>query len=444
MRIVVLTQNFPPEVGAKSARLYKMTNRLAERGHRVTVITAMPNYPTGRTFDGYRGKIRSEDEADGVRIIRTWILPSKSPKALPRFMSYTSFAMSSLILGAWGLGRQDIVLFDTPPLSLVPTGLAIGRITGARVIMNVSDIWPDVAIRLGEPVSRVPMWALRRLERLGYEKSDVVAATTDTARQQIVRQFPQVRTTVISNGADLRMFSPSLRTQEVRDSFGVGPEDFLVGYFGLHGLFQGLEVVVEAAEKLCDHREDHFPHGRRRPLQGDALIDLAERKRLDNLRFLGLLPWQRIPSILASCDAGLVPLAAEFPGTTPSKVYETLASGVPVVISKGCESADLIEHENAGRTFRPGDSNELADALIELDANGDELAQIRKNCRKLAERFDYDRIALEIEAILTAVARRRSDPRIRPLTLTRPRTSPDPGPPYRCPTLPPGPPARTR
>ena len=135
----------------------------------------------------------------------------------------------------------------------------------------------------------------------------------------------------------------------------------------------------------------------------DDLIALARQKRLDNIRFLGLLPWQRIPAILASCDAGLVPLAAEFPGTTPSKVYETLASGVPVVISKGCESADLIERENAGRTFRPGDSGELAGALIDLHADPGELARIRASCRSLAERFDYDRIALEIEAILTAV-----------------------------------------
>ena len=269
--------------------------------------------------------------------------------------------------------------------------------------MNVSDIWPDVAVRLGDPIGRVPMWVLRRLERLGYEKSDVVAATTDTARQQIVRQFPQVRTTVISNGADLRMFSPSLRGQDVRESFGVEPGDFLVGYFGLHGLFQGLEVVVEAAEKLRDSPHITFLMVGDGPCRDD-LIALAQRKRLDNLRFLGLLPWQRIPSILASCDAGLVPLAAEFPGTTPSKVYETLASGVPVVVSRGCEGAEIIERECAGRTFRPGDSNELADALIDLQADSDELARIRKNCRKLAEKFDYDRIAVEIEAILTAVA----------------------------------------
>ena len=214
MRIVVLTQNFPPEVGAKSARLYKMTSRLAENGHQVTVITAMPNYPTGRVFDGYRGKMRSDELENGVRVVRTCILPSKSSNSMPRFIGYASFAMSSLILGPWRLGRQDIVLFDTPPLPLVLTGLALGRITRARVIMNVSDIWPDVAIRLGDPVGRFPMWALRRLERLGYRNSDVVAATTDTARQQIISRFPDIRAVVIGNGADLRMFNPSLRSQE--------------------------------------------------------------------------------------------------------------------------------------------------------------------------------------------------------------------------------------
>ena len=403
MRIVVLTQNFPPEVGAKSARLYKMTSRLAENGHQVTVITAMPNYPTGRVFDGYRGKMRSDELENGVRVVRTCILPSKSSNSMPRFIGYASFAMSSLILGPWRLGRQDIVLFDTPPLPLVLTGLALGRITRARVIMNVSDIWPDVAIRLGGPVGRFPMWALRRLERLGYRNSDVVAATTDTARQQIISRFPDIRAVVIGNGADLRMFNPSLRSQQIRDSFDVGPGDFMVGYFGLHGLFQGLEVVVEAAEKLRNRPDITFLMAGDGPCRDD-LIALAKRKRLDNIRFLGLLPWDRIPSILASCDAGLVPLAAQLPGTTPSKVYETLASGVPVVVSKGCESADLVEREHAGRTFQPGDSDELAHALIDLKADSDRLAQIRKSCRRLAGRFDYDRIALENEAILTAVA----------------------------------------
>ena len=402
MRIVVLTQNFPPEVGATSARLHRMTKRLVEKGHRVTVITGMPNYPTGRVFDGYRGKIREESDVDGIRVIRTWLYPSKSSRSLLRFLSYASFTLSSLLLGTWSLRHQDIVLFDTPPLPLVPTGLAIGRITGARVVMNVSDIWPEMAMQLGYPMGRTSLWALKRLERLGYEKSDVVATTTGAARERISQRFPEVRATVISNGADLRMFDPSHRSEESREALGAGPQDFLVGYFGLHGLFQGLDVVVEVAEKLRDRQTIKFVMVGDGPCR-EALINLAERKGLDNLRFIDLVDQEQIPSFLASCDASLVPLAAEFPSTIPSKVYETLASGVPVVISKGCEGARLVEEGNAGRTFRPGDSDELAEALIELEDDRDELAQVRRYCRDLAERFDYDRIAVETEAILQAV-----------------------------------------
>lgn len=403
MNIVVLTQNFPPEVGATAVRLQRMTKSLAERGHHVTVITAMPNYPTGRVFDGYRGKVRSVEETDGVRVVRTWSFPSKSSNSLLRLISYASFALSSLLLGTRGLRRQDIVLFDTPPLPLVPTGLVLGRVTGGRVVMNVSDIWPEMAMQLGQPVGRLSMWALKRLERLGYEKADVVTTTTGAARERISQRFPHVRTAVISNGADLKMFGPSLRSREVRDSLGAEPEDFLVGYIGLHGLFQGLEVVVEAADKLRGHKAIKFVMIGDGPCKAD-LVARAERKGLDNIRFADLVDRERIPSFVASCDVALAPLAAEFPSTIPSKVYETLASGVPVVISSGCEGATLVEEGEAGWTFRPGDSNELADLLAELAADRERLRQTSGNCLAIARQFDYDRIAVETEAILQAVS----------------------------------------
>ena len=403
MNIVVLTQNFPPEVGATAVRLQRMTRSLAERGHHVTVITAMPNYPTGRVFDGYRGKVRHVEETDGVKVVRTWSFPSKSSNSLLRLMSYASFALSSFLLGRRGLGRQDIVLFDTPPLPLVPTGLVLGRVTGARVIMNVSDIWPEMAMQLGQPVGRLSMWALKRLERLGYEKSDVVTTTTGAARERIGQRFPHVRTAVISNGADLKMFDPSLRSQEVRDSLGAEPEDFLVCYIGLHGIFQGLEVVLEGAEKLRGNRTMKFVMIGDGPRK-EALKDLASRKNLDNLQFFDLVDSERIPSILASCDAALVPLAAEFPSTMPSKVYEALASGVPVVISAGCEGSRVVEEGKAGLTFRPGNATELAEALAYLQANEEDAALMRKNCRELACHFNYDRIAEQTESFLQTIA----------------------------------------
>ena len=176
-------------------------------------------------MDGYRRKARIEDEVDGIRVIRTWIFPSKSSNSLSRLMSYLSFTLSSLLLGIWGLGRQDIVLFDTPPLPLVPTGLAIGRITRARTVMNVSDIWPEMATQLGYPMGRMSLWALKRLESFGYRRADIVTTTNGAAKERINERFPKVRTAVIRNGADLRVFDPGMRSQEIRDSLGADQGD---------------------------------------------------------------------------------------------------------------------------------------------------------------------------------------------------------------------------
>lgn len=403
MRLVFLTQHYPPEMGAAAARLFELTKKLAALGHTVQVITALPNYPTGRIFDGYRGKLRMVDEVEGVRVIRTWLYPDNSSRLLPRALNYLSFATSSLLLAPWRLGRQDVVLFDTPPLSLVPVGLAIGQITGARVIMNVADLWPDVAVRLGYPVGRFSLRLLRLLERVGYQRSDVVSVTTPAARRQIRERFPSVETTVIRNGADLDLFRPSLRSQAVRTSLGAGPNDFLVGYCGLHGLFQGLEVIVEAAARLLDHPHIKFVLVGDGPIK-ERLVELARQRQLSNVRFEPPVPRTDIPAILASCDAGLVPLATEFPGTMPSKVYEILASGVPLVVSKGCEGETLVTRFNVGRTFRPRDHDDLVAVLVDLASHCRELAQMRQHCLDLAKHFDRETVLLQTEAILRAVA----------------------------------------
>ena len=403
MKVTVLTQYFAPEMGAKATRLFELATRLAARGHTVTVITAMPNYPTGRVFEGYRGKLRVEEEMDGVRVVRTWIAPSGSENPFPRLLSYLSFMFSSITLGWRRLGRQDVVLFDSPPLFLVPAALVLGRIARGRLVMNVSDIWPDVAVRLGLPLSRPNLWFLRALEKMGYEGSDVVLTPTSTARDQIARRFPRVKSAVVSNGVDLGLFHPSLRSDEVRRSLGAGPDDFLVGYCGLHGLFQGLEVVVEAAYRLRGHTRVKFV------MVGDgpskrSLVSLADDRGVTNLRFEDMAPRSVVASILASCDAAVAPLAAELPGTMPSKVFEALASGVPLIVSKGCEAEALVNEHGVGRTFAPLDSEELVSAVIELANHADGREEMSRRARELSRQFDLDRVASRTEAVLEVVA----------------------------------------
>lgn len=403
MNLLIVTQYFPPEAGAPQARLYELATRLRDKGHTITVLTAMPNHPAGRVFDGYRRKIYMEENIDGLRVIRTWIYPSKSSRTLPRLLSYMSFVFSSVALGIWNLGRQDVVLFESPPLFLVPSGLIMGRVTGARIVMNVSDIWPDIIERMGRTTGGPFLKAMLWLEKLGYEHSDAVALTNPGAMQQINDRFPKVATTVISNGVDTKLFRPGLRSKDVRASLGADDADFLVGYCGLHGLAQGLEVVVDAAELLKDHPKIKFVMIGDGPTK-EELIKATEKKGLRNLTFLDRRPKKEMPAILASCDVSLVPLIVHLPGTMPSKFYEALAAGVPVVVAKQCEAEPLVRQFNVGRMFEPLHGQEMAEAILDLADDPAEMARIRENCRKLAKRFDRDVIAERTNDVLVALA----------------------------------------
>jgi glycosyltransferase involved in cell wall biosynthesis len=367
------------------------------------VLTAMPNYPAGRVFDGYRRKLRARDEIDGVRVVRTCIWPSNSSRALPRLLSYLSFVVSSVLLGAWGLGKQDLLLFESPPLFLVPSGWLLGKLKRCPVIMNVSDIWPDIIVRMGYGEGGASIKAMEALERFGYRHSDVVALTNPGAMRQIAERFPDVTTTVISNGADIERFRPELANAEARASLGAAEGDLLVGYFGLHGLAQGLEAVVDAADKLRSDPRVKVVLVGDGPTKAD-LVARAENLGLDNLRFFDPVPKPEVPPLLASCDVALVPLGVRLPGTMPSKIYETLAAGVPVVAAKGCEAESLVGEFDVGRVFEPLDAEELAAAVAELLSGEVDRGAMSERCVALAARFSRDLIAARTDRILQAVA----------------------------------------
>jgi glycosyltransferase involved in cell wall biosynthesis len=413
MRLLIVTQYFPPETGAPQARLYELAMRLRNKGHKITVLTAMPNYPTGKIFAGYKWKARCSENIDGIKVIRTCLYPSKSSKTLPRILSYLSFGISSLGLGVWGLGRQDIVLIESPPLFLVPFGLLLSKLTRAKPVMMVSDIWPDIIIRMGHASeknfsTKCMLW----LEKFSYNHSYAVALTNPGALEQVQTRFPHLENlTVISNGVDISMFKPQLRDDETRLSLGAGPKDFLIGYCGLHGLAQGLEVVLGAAEQLKNRSDVKFVMIGDGPTKNE-LMKKAEQMKLPNLTFYERRPKSEMPTVLASLDISLVTLSGRFPGTMPSKVYEALASGTPVVVAKGCEAESLVSQFNVGRSYEPLDAKEMAEATKELVEDRRQLKVVKENCLKLAVRFDRNLISERTEQILQAIVNAKALPEI--------------------------------
>ncbi len=254
MRIGILTQYYPPEMGAPQARLSHLAGQLVRRGHEVVVLTAMPNYPRGRVFPGYGGLWRRE-ERDGVKVLRCGLYPTVNVRMAPRLASYFSFVLSSLLVGAFGLPKLDYLLTESPPLFLGISGYLLARRTGARWIFNVSDLWPESAVALGAVSEGPGLRASRRLEAFCYRKAWLVTGQSREILKNIQDRFPSVPVYHLSNGVDTDLFRPERRSPGARARLSNGrgaPNGCVAMYAGLHGIAQGLDQILEAASKLAD------------------------------------------------------------------------------------------------------------------------------------------------------------------------------------------------
>jgi glycosyltransferase involved in cell wall biosynthesis len=400
LRVGILTQYYPPEIGAPQVRLPELAKRLKQRGHEVTVLTAMPNYPTGHLYPGYRGLYRREVR-DGIPVLRAAIFPTKSVSMVPRMSNYLSFMASSFLIGLFKLPRLDYLVTESPPLFLGITGHLLARLKGSRWLFNVSDLWPDSAVRLGVLRKRLNYRLARRLEAYLYRVSWLVTGQSRETLDSIRGRFPDVNVRHLSNGVDVTSFAPERRSAEARRLLVPGPEPCVVAlYAGLHGIAQGLEQILHAAAALRDLECLRFI------LVGDGpekekLIRLAREKQLTNVRFLDPVAPASVPALVASADIGLVPLKVRLPGAIPSKLYETMACGLPSVLVAEGEPAQIVEESGAGLVVRPGDAAGLEQALRRLCADAALRRRLGENGRRIAcDRFDRNLILREFVAFL--------------------------------------------
>jgi colanic acid biosynthesis glycosyl transferase WcaI len=391
VKLTILTQYYPPEIGAPQRRLSHLAELAAASGHEVTVLTAMPNYPSGKIYSGYGGGFRREHRA-GVELLRTAIYPSQTAALAPRLLSYLSFVFSSILFGSVLLKRSDFLLVESPPLFLGLAGIWLSRCTRARLIFNVSDLWPASAVSVGAIGGQSFAYRMGlRLEALCYRRAWLVTGQSQSILNDIGSRFPGVSTLLLSNGADTAAFHPRQRTDEARARL-TSSNEFVVLYAGLHGLAQGLRQVLDAAGELSED-------GVRFVLIGDGpekrkLVEAAGRDGLNNVTFLDPAPAAEMPALLASADAIVVPLGMCIPGAVPSKLYEAMASARPIILVAGCEPAEIVRKYDAGIVVEPGQAHELAAAVREIRRHPERGAEMAGNARRAAvERFDRGEIA---------------------------------------------------
>ncbi len=386
MRVGILTQYYPPEMGAAQSRLSDLAWHLQRRGHRVVVLTAMPNYPHGRVLPGYGGLARRERVAD-IDVIRTWIWPSASRRPIPRILSYLSFTISALVVGAVRLPRLDLLVTESPPLTLGLTGSFLATLKRARLVFNVSDLWPESAIALGmlregSRSASLASW----LERFSYRRAWAVSGQTRGILDSVRSRFPSVPTIPLFASVDTARFSPDQHSDEVRREL-LGASRVVAVYAGLHGLAQGLDVVLDAADRLRDVEELSIVLVGDGPLK-PALAREAADRGLANVRFLDAAPREEIPALLASADIALVPVV--IPDAVPSKLYEAMASGIPVALMANGDAATIVESAGAGIAVAPGDAEGLARVLARLARSSEERTTMGAAARAAAV-HDHDR-----------------------------------------------------
>lgn len=382
MRLTILTQYYPPEIGAPQLRLSALAREAASLGHHVDVITALPNYPEGRIRDDYRRRLWAREQRHDSTVLHLPVFPAVGG-GVKRMANYGSFSVSALAALA-AVRRPDVLFVESPPLTLGPTAWLLSRIWRCPFVFNVADLWPDSIRELGAITDERTLALLERLERWTYAKAAAVVAVTEGIRTRVVevKGVPSTKVMFLPNGADIDMFRPGDR-ESARDAFGVGDEP-VMAYAGTIGMAQGFAVAIEAMDLIV----------RQRPATlliagGGAEVEtlralVAQRGLERSVRFLGTIPVEDVAILYRAADIGVVTLRdiALLEGARPSKMLPMMAAGLPIVFSGRGEGPELLRQAGGGRSVPPEDPAALASMLIEMIDDPTRRAEQGKKARE--------------------------------------------------------------
>ena len=404
MRIIIVTHYFPPEIGAPQVRLSALAAAWAADGDKVTVLTGMPNYPTGVVPPEYRGAIRRRERRDGYRVMRTWLYAAPNEGVARKTVSHLSFMITSVLLGWRASGPADVVVVSSPTFFSIGAGWLLARLKRARLVVEVRDLWPAIFTELGVLTNRRLIRVLERLELAAYAAADTVIVVSDGFRANLIgRGVPTDKVHTIRNGVNPGEFDP-WRTPdpELRARLGASPGDCLVLYAGTHGISQGLTSVADAAARLAG-----------KPIRFAFVGEGSDKRRLRHrvaelgLRDVTLLPsmpHDQVPALLAAADICLVPLrdVPLFSSSIPSKMFECLAAARPVVGAVAGEAAQILREAGA-QVVPPGHSAALADAVQTLAADPQRRAEMGRQGRCYVEKhFDRRTLARQYRELIAS------------------------------------------
>jgi colanic acid biosynthesis glycosyl transferase WcaI len=405
--VIVANYYYPEEVGA-GIWIRQLAVDLKQSGHEVLVLTSFPSYPAGVIFPSYRHRIFAREQIDGITVLRTYTFGTTSKSFWPRVLSFGAFCVSSALQGSWltmtGKLKADVVYAILPPLPLGVSGWTIAALTRAKLVTNIQDIYPDIAVETGFLKSPAAIRWFSRMERWIYKHSARIVVISEGFRDNLLAKgVPAEKVSVVSNWADAKSIVLAPRETAFRRAWN-SEDRFLVLYAGSLSMNSCLEPVVEAAALLPRESYQFIFAGE--GVRKDYLTQRARDLGLTNVEFLPFQPLERYGELLASADATLVTLSqAATHASVPSKIFKQMAAGRPIVAitNRGNELDRLIATSRAGVVVAPDDPAALASAISHL-------AMDRAVCEEMGYRgriyvemeCSREKCVAKIEAVLTS------------------------------------------
>tara|TARA_B110000967_G_scaffold159983_1_gene165763 strand:+ start:912 stop:2123 length:1212 start_codon:yes stop_codon:yes gene_type:complete len=398
MRILFLTDNFPPEVNAPATRTYEHCAEWVKLGAEVTVITCFPNFPKGKIYNGYQNKLYQKEIIDGIRVIRVWSYMSPNTGFVKRVFDFMSYAFMAFLLGVFQ--KCDLIIGTTPQFFTAISASCLAFIKRRPWVMEVRDLWPESIVAVGAMKRQdLAFKFLRKIEIKLYHSANLIIVVTDQFKKYISSlNVVSSKIFIIKNGVIHSNFIPSNKNNQLLEKYGLTGK-FIVSYIGTHGMAHALDFILNCANTIKDPKI-HFI------LQGDGsekqhLMEIAAQLNLKNITFLPFVSKSEISKYINLSDVALVNLkrSETFKTVIPSKIFENIALYKPILLGVEGEAKDLIEHYNVGLCYIPECQSSFIEALEGIKSY--KTPDFELNCNEMLQQFDRNKFASIMLDVIT-------------------------------------------
>lgn len=401
MKILFITDNFPPEVNAPATRTFEHCKEWVKKGDEVTVITCAPNFPKGKVYEGYKNKLFQKEEIKGIKVIRVWSYISANEGFAKRIIDFLSFAFMAFWVGLFK--KTDVIIATSPQFFTTWTAETLATLKRKPWVFELRDIWPESIRAVGAISGDSKIFKfLEKIELRLYKRSSRVISVTESFKKNLIeRGIDSKKVKVVINGANLERFSKMEKDAALVEKYNLKGK-FVAGYVGTHGMAHKLDFILNSWPK--NNPDFHLM------LMGDGaekskLIVLAKALNITNISFIPSMLKEDVPAYLSLMDVSLVPLKKSelFKTVIPSKIFENSAMQIPILLGVEGESADIIQKYNAGLCFEPENKEDFLTKLNLLKEDQTVYENCQEGCLRLAKEFDRKKMAEKMRNFLLEI-----------------------------------------